>query len=224
MLFPFMVTPDKIRVLYSDIINKAEKECVRLKFERWNINRKEYDSMECILPDGEMSNIIGFTKGEAENCLSHMINLQDMILECSREDTKKWQWAGVAIETCEKCNKSMQVKIAMKDKVDVCLDSYLDIVKDLYGDNLIKVILYGSYARGDFQEGSDVDLLILIDTPPQDERKQLSDLIDKTFDVKLDNNLDIEPLVKSIHTYEKWKDVLPLFKNIDLEGKVLYER
>lgn len=32
----------------------------------------------------------------------------------------------------------------------------------LYGDRLAKLILYGSYARGDQQEGSDIDFLVVL--------------------------------------------------------------
>jgi uncharacterized protein len=31
----------------------------------------------------------------------------------------------------------------------------------LYGDRLAKVILYGSYARGDYREDSDIDFLVV---------------------------------------------------------------
>ena len=38
-------------------------------------------------------------------------------------------------------------------------------LKELYGDRFRSLLLYGSYARGDFREGSDVDLLLLLDGP-----------------------------------------------------------
>lgn len=33
---------------------------------------------------------------------------------------------------------------------------------NLYGERLEKVILYGSYARGDFHEASDIDFLVVL--------------------------------------------------------------
>jgi len=36
---------------------------------------------------------------------------------------------------------------------------------ELYGDRFRGLLLYGSYARGDFREGSDIDLLLLLDGP-----------------------------------------------------------
>jgi predicted nucleotidyltransferase len=35
-------------------------------------------------------------------------------------------------------------------------------------DDLRKIVLYGSYARGDFIDGSDVDVMVLVNTPNPD--------------------------------------------------------
>ena len=35
----------------------------------------------------------------------------------------------------------------------------------LYGDRLVKMILYGSQARGDAQAGSDIDVLVVLRSP-----------------------------------------------------------
>ena len=36
------------------------------------------------------------------------------------------------------------------------------VVSDFYGNRLAKIILYGSYARGDFHEESDIDFLVVL--------------------------------------------------------------
>jgi predicted nucleotidyltransferase len=38
-------------------------------------------------------------------------------------------------------------------------------LKDLYGGRFRGLLLYGSYARGEADEGSDVDLLVLLEGP-----------------------------------------------------------
>ncbi len=43
------------------------------------------------------------------------------------------------------------------------LDKYIAEIKKIYGTHLQEVILYGSYARGDFKEDSDIDIMILLD-------------------------------------------------------------
>ena len=38
-------------------------------------------------------------------------------------------------------------------------------LEELYGERFRDLLLYGSYARGDQREGSDIDLLLLLDGP-----------------------------------------------------------
>ena len=46
-------------------------------------------------------------------------------------------------------------------------------LKNLYGKRFQGLLLYGSYARGDAREGSDVDLLLLLDGPVNPVREIL---------------------------------------------------
>jgi len=46
-------------------------------------------------------------------------------------------------------------------------------LQQLYGDRLAKVILYGSYARGDFHDNSDMDFLVVLKDESIDIGKEL---------------------------------------------------
>lgn len=52
----------------------------------------------------------------------------------------------------------MQPKIAVEEVSRAVKTTLLE----LYGERLVKVILYGSYARGDFHEESDIDFLVVL--------------------------------------------------------------
>ena len=57
------------------------------------------------------------------------------------------------------------------------LGQYVEEVRKIYGERLKSVILYGSYARGDFRTDSDIDIMILVDLTDMEiekYRKQLS--------------------------------------------------
>ena len=43
------------------------------------------------------------------------------------------------------------------------IKQYVEEVKKIYGSHVRQIILYGSYARGDFRPDSDVDIMILVD-------------------------------------------------------------
>lgn len=48
-------------------------------------------------------------------------------------------------------------------KVMSILSELSNLAKNSFGDKLTAVILYGSYARGDYDEYSDVDVMIIAD-------------------------------------------------------------
>ena len=40
------------------------------------------------------------------------------------------------------------------------MQQYIEEVKKIYGTHICRIILYGSYARGDFRPDSDIDIII----------------------------------------------------------------
>ena len=95
-------------------------------------------------------------------------------------------------------------------------------VKKIYGGHLCKVILYGSYARGNFSTDSDVDIMILLDISDLELKEYSQQLSYMTYDFNLDNELDIKPIAKSEQHFKKWIANYPFYANIHKEGVVLY--
>lgn len=86
---------------------------------------------------------------------------------------------------------------------------------------VINIILYGSVARGTATDESDIDIAILVtDELTFEQNDNLSDFIvdmnlkyDKVFSV-----IDI-----SVEKFEKWKSVVPFYKNVEIEGISLWK-
>ena len=51
----------------------------------------------------------------------------------------------------------------MPESVQSIVYKFAQTMKVLFGEHLNKVIVYGSYARGDYKKNSDVDIMILVD-------------------------------------------------------------
>lgn len=94
-------------------------------------------------------------------------------------------------------------------------------MKNIFGVHLSKVIVYGSYARGDYKENSDVDVMVLVDFPEQEIKKTENQVYDIAFDIEMNTGIDISPIIKSEAQYEYWADVLPFYRNVREEGVVV---
>lgn len=70
------------------------------------------------------------------------------------------------------------------------IEQYIFEIKKIYGPHLRKVILYGSYARGDFKSDSDVDIMILLDISDLDLKAYSQSLSYMTYDFNLDNEFE----------------------------------
>ena len=90
-------------------------------------------------------------------------------------------------------------------------------LKEVYGENLVDIILYGSYARGEQEEGSDIDLLVLL-KEINDFWKEVHKIADIAFEIS--ETFDYEIFISAIpETTEEFQNkVTPLFLNIKREG------
>lgn len=84
-----------------------------------------------------------------------------------------------------------------------------------------KIILFGSQARGDSQEGSDVDLLVIVNSP--EDRRTATDRIHRFFMRRL---FEMDVFVRTVEDVERnVLDHNPFYiHHILSQGKVLYER
>ena len=100
---------------------------------------------------------------------------------------------------------------------------YTSDVRALYGDRLCEVILYGSYARGDYREDSDIDIMILVDMDDEEIRRKGEMLSHFTYEYNDANDILIMPIVVNIHHFNRWVRAYPFYNNVSREGINLYE-
>jgi len=91
-------------------------------------------------------------------------------------------------------------------------------LRKLYNDNLVEVVLYGSYARGDYDGNSDIDLLIVLKNL-KSAGEEIDRIVDAIYDIDLKYNtlISIVPI-----SYKDYKNInSPLLLNVRKEGVIV---
>jgi predicted nucleotidyltransferase len=88
----------------------------------------------------------------------------------------------------------------------------------VYGDRLKGVMLYGSEARGEATEDSDIDILVLLDGP-LDWWDETTAIIHSIYPIQLeiDRIISVRPVDAAV--YEEGE--FPLYRNVKEEGILL---
>ncbi|MCL2153716.1 MAG: nucleotidyltransferase domain-containing protein [Oscillospiraceae bacterium] len=96
-------------------------------------------------------------------------------------------------------------------------------VQDTLGDKLCKVILYGSRARGDNNEESDIDIMVLADINDDQELHKMEKILwDIGWEVGFENDIMISVFLKNNTHFYEWMDAMAYYRNIIEDGVVLY--
>lgn len=111
------------------------------------------------------------------------------------------------------------------NNIKIIINEFITEVNKILGQRVKKIILYGSYARGDFSKSSDIDIMILTDLSDEEIIEYRIKIWDYAYDIEFDNNFDItlSPLVKNIDKFNYWLEALPFYMNVQKEGVVLSE-
>lgn len=101
------------------------------------------------------------------------------------------------------------------------IDDFVSQLKKLLGDNLVLVMLYGSKARGDWHQESDIDLFVVIDNYSWELKNQISEL---AYSVN-NNEPAIRPIIYSYDDYLDATHPLTAFMyHVLRDGQKLYEK
>ena len=88
----------------------------------------------------------------------------------------------------------------------------------IFGSKLEDVILYGSYARGDQDSESDIDVMALVDTPKSELSKYRRTVSDMANEIDLKYGVLLSVKLQDKFTFDKYSDALPYYKNVSKEG------
>lgn len=110
----------------------------------------------------------------------------------------------------------------MSGSVGDLISRFAKDIKLLFGNHLSQIIVYGSYARGDYTDHSDIDVMILVKTSEDGIRSYLEPVSDCAFEYLIKYGIDISPVIKNEVHFNDWVDYLPYYRNIKDEGLLIH--
>jgi len=110
--------------------------------------------------------------------------------------------------------------IALTKREKEALRNFVEMLHQSLGENLVRIILFGSKARGEAKRGSDIDLLVIVQERNLSTEKMVIAQITET---ELHYNIyRLSPIIYSVRDYEERKKIgTPFISEIESDGVTL---
>ena len=109
-----------------------------------------------------------------------------------------------------------------KNTLRLLLNETVAGLRDIFGEQLDRVILYGSYARGDYDEESDVDVMAKLYLTADEIRAYRRRVSELAFDIGLKYDILLSIKLQDKAIYDRYFDAMPFFRNIAKDGVLVY--
>ncbi|MCK4905872.1 nucleotidyltransferase domain-containing protein [bacterium] len=107
----------------------------------------------------------------------------------------------------------------LNQKEKLGLDKFSQGLRELLGNNLISLILFGSKIKGNYTQDSDIDLLVVVKEKTPQIRHQIHNIL---FNIDPYYELKISALLYSELEYKKNEELeSPFIENLKKEGAKL---
>jgi len=103
-------------------------------------------------------------------------------------------------------------------EVRTIIEQLHDRLKNIFPQEQFDVILFGSYARNDADDGSDIDVMFLADSSRETIQEKQWQIGSIAAEVLMDHGIVVSPIVENREYYHANADLLPFFKNVQREG------
>ena len=109
-----------------------------------------------------------------------------------------------------------------EELINIVTSEVVSQAVELIKDDIYKIYLYGSYARGDYTSESDIDIMIVLSCDKdkvKSYRKQVSRLASR---IGLENDVEVSLLLRDKESFEVGQRLLPFYQNVTREGVTIY--
>ena len=86
--------------------------------------------------------------------------------------------------------------VKISDDINIITKEIVEDVLELFKEKVYKIVLYGSYARGDFTKESDVDIMILLNCDKEEVKQYRKEISRLASRIGLKNDIEISLLLR----------------------------
>lgn len=104
-----------------------------------------------------------------------------------------------------------------EEKIKAVLAQFAKEAKKIYEAALRDVILYGSCARGDFKNDSDIGIMVLLDGGQEEISDAGKKIIDVSDQIDLEYDVVLAPVIQSWQLYQQYMEVSGFYQNVGRE-------
>lgn len=105
--------------------------------------------------------------------------------------------------------------------IEILSQAYMKC-RNLFADKMRDAYLYGSYARGDYDDESNIDILVTVDMEPEALASYRSKVSHINSELSLEYDITVSITAKPLEQFIRYSDILPYYRNVLNEG-IRYE-
>ena len=109
------------------------------------------------------------------------------------------------------------MEILEQKQLSVVLNDFVNECRSVFSDKLSDVRLFGSYARGDYNDDSDIDVMVILDMSDAGVRESRHDICRIAAMLDLKHGVTISPVLYGKEEYASRKS-FGFCKNVEMEG------
>ncbi len=98
------------------------------------------------------------------------------------------------------------------------IQRYVAEIRELLGSDFRSACVYGSYARGEYGDESDIDIAIFTDRTSDEFYLLINKISELTFEYNVKYDIILSPVFQNVQEYDRMLKAVPYFQSIQREG------
>lgn len=104
--------------------------------------------------------------------------------------------------------------------IEQTLHALVSNINEIYGELIVNIILYGSVARNEDTEESDIDVAVILKNGASPDMYDA--LLDAVVDLELECGKVLSVVRIDSEKYDSWNETMPFYRNIKNDGVILW--